>query len=89
MKMFLPESLPPRLSVQLVGGPAHGQTLLVRMDRKRIEVPYAAETSDASDIEVPHDGVRPKPVEVSAVMLVYLRANEDATTAEYHDLEIE
>lgn len=81
-----PEAQPERVTVLLEGGPAHGQTVSVRADRRRIEVPYAPE---AETPEVPADGSRPKVKEITAFTLVYLRAAEDSETAAYHDLEMD
>lgn len=73
---------PDRIQVTLVGGPAHGAAVNIRADRRRIEVPYAP---DAPDIG---EGQRVL-TELKTFTLVYLRANEGALTAEYHDMEMD
>lgn len=75
----------PRVSVRLVGGPHHNTSITVRADRKVIELAYAVapEPTDGPDMESDVD-VR-LAAEVAAVVCVYRRDNEDATTATFAD----
>lgn len=74
-----------RIEVTLVGGPHHGLKMTVWRTLRRIEVPYAPEA------EVPEvkEGERPAPVSLTTFTCIYARANEDADTATFADLELD
>ncbi len=85
-------SLPPRkadkverVSVELVGGPLHGETVQVRKDRSRIELPYAPPEEEA---ETKYE-TRPAPLSVSGVLLVYTRETPESTVATFDSLELD